>query len=827
VASLLLDEARARFDLLTVTAYDVTLDLREEDTFASRTVIDLVSRGGQTFLDLKALALHVIRLNGAALPVDAWADGRYPLALPAGEHRIEVEATMGFRNDGEGLHRAVDPADGRTYVYQMSFMSAAPSVFACFDQPDLKAPYTLHVTAPPDWLVVANAAGTQVAPGQWEFARSEPLSTYFVTLLGGPYHRVADEHDGIPLGFLCKGSTARALEADAEELFTLTRQCFDEFHRLFGIRYPFGKYDQAFVPDFNASAMENPGCVTFREGHLFTTSVPRGLRVQRATTIAHEMAHQWFGNLVSPKWWDDLWLNEAFAEYMGNRVTAEVTEFSEALAWASTTRKNWGLTADSRPSTHPVAGTGAVDADAALQDFDGIAYAKGQAVLTQLAQRIGDEVFFGGVRDHFTRHSFGNATMHDLFDAWERAGAGDLDAWADAWLRTAGLDRVELVRPVDGAAAVLVRTSPDGRPSLRAQAFDIAVWDGADWRTTEVSLDADHVPVDLPADAPVVLDAHDTAWADLTIDHVTAERLIDLMPRTTDPLLRGTIWTTIRNGVHHARLDPARAVDLLTAGIPSEEHDFALTALGTWAGDDGEGTHHTVHLKLLAVVADRESAQRRLYDAFVARATSARPGSELQLAAAQAAILSAPEPEPLRALLAGEWLPGLLLDSGLRWRALKRLASLGATDLDELDKAIAEDSDAKSQLAHAWCRARLPEADAKAWAWQRFTGEVKASNYEIEAIGSGMWQTGRDDLLAPYGVRYFEELPATTEVREGWVLGDAARFFYPITLTTEDTLRRTDALIAAPGLNPTLRRVLVDAGDEVRRRLDCLQEYAR
>jgi aminopeptidase N len=826
VPSLLLTEARARFDLLDITAYDVTLDLRGEETFPSRTVIDLVSRGGATFVDLKARELRSITLDGAPLPVDRWADGRYPLDLASGEHRLEVDALMGFRNDGEGLHRAVDPADGSAYVYQMSFMSAAPSVLACFDQPDLKAPYTLHVTAPSNWTVVANAAGAQVEPGSWDFEQSQPLSTYFVTLVGGPYHRITALHDGIPLGLLCRESMARALDADADELFTMTGQCFDEFHRLFGVRYPFGKYDQAFVPDFNALAMENPGCVTFRDSLLFTNRVPRAMRIQRATTVAHEMAHQWFGNLVSPRWWDDLWLNEAFAEYMGNRVTAEVTEFTEALAWASMTRKNWGLTSDSRPSTHPVAGNGAVDADTALQDFDGISYIKGQSVLTQLADRIGDDVFFAGVRDHFERHRFGNATMQDLFGSWERAGSGELGSFTDTWLRSAGIDRIGLVRPDVGREGRLVRTSPDGSPSRRTHAFAVARWDGVSWQLADVEVDADDVPFEVEPEAPVLLDAHGTGWADLTLDDLTAARLPDLMARTKDALLRGTVWTTVRNGVHHARLDPARAVDILVAGIPSEEHDFALSSLGGWAGDDGEGTHNSVHLKLLPVVADSLSARQRLHEAFLARAVSAPPGSELQLAAALGAVTNATRPDPLRALLAGDWLPGLAVDSGLRWQAFKRLASLGATDLDELDKALSEDNDAQTQLAHAWCRARLPDADAKAWAWQRFTGEVAASNYEIGAIGGGMWQTGREDLLAPYAVRYFDELPGTTAVREGWLLGDAARFFFPITLTTEDTLRRTEHALAEPTLNPTLRRVLVDAGDEVGRRLACIRRYS-
>jgi aminopeptidase N len=618
---------------------------------------------------------------------------------------------------------------------------------------------------------------------------------------------------------------ADALDADADELFTMTRQCFDRFHELFGIRYPFGKYDQAFVPDFNAAAMENPGCVTFREGLLFTTRVPRALRVQRATTVAHEMAHQWFGNLVSPKWWDDLWLNEAFAEYMGNRVTAEATEYDEALVWAITTRKNWGLTADARPSTHPVAGTGALDADAALQDFDGISYAKGHAVLTQLANRIGDDVFFGGVREHFARNRFGNATMRDLFEAWERAGAGELDSWTTSWLRTAGVDRFDVVRPDGPAEGALLRTPPAGGTSDRTQSFDVARWDGSGWALSPVTVEHDRTALDVDATSPVVLDAGATAWADLTIDEVTARALPELMPQVHDPLLRASIWTTVRNGVQHARLDPSRAVDIIAAGVPEEQHDFTLTALGVWTGDDGEGTHNSVHQKLLPRMHDRAAAAGRLFAAYRERAESAPPGSGLQIAAAQAAILCAPDPAPLRAALTGDWLPGLEPDSGLRWRLLKRLTSLGDTDLDELDKVLADETDAKTQLAHAWCHARLADPEAKAWAWQRFTGEVPATNYEIEAIGSGVWQTGRDDLLAPYADRYFDEVAGTTAVREGWVLADAAVFFYPITIVTEETLHRTEALVADPALNPTLRRKLVDAGDEVRRRLETLRRY--
>jgi len=614
---------------------------------------------------------------------------------------------------------------------------------------------------------------------------------------------------------------SEALEADADQLFTTTRQCFDRFHELFGIRYPFGKYDQAFVPDFNALAMENPGCVTFREGLLFTSKVPRAQRLQRATTIAHEMAHQWFGNLVSPKWWDDLWLNEAFAEYMGNRVTAEVTEFSDALLWAAVDRKNWGLAADSRPSTHPVAGTGAVDADAALQDFDGISYSKGHAVLTQLATKVGDEVFFAGVRDHFAKHAFGNAAMKDLFNAWERAGAGDLTSWTDSWLRTAGLDRIE----VDRSTGTLVRTPPPADPADRVHALGLATWNGATWVRSQVEVASPRTPVELADGAPVVLDPDGAAWADLTFDEVTAAALPGLLGALTDPNLRATVWITARNAVRQGTLDPALAVELLSAGIPDEELDAALSALGTWVGDDGNGARGVVHEKLLPVLADPDAARTRLHQAFLARTETAPPGSDLQFAAATGAIRTGVDVDWLRSLLGGDLWPGIELDSGLRWKVLQRLTSLAAVDLDLLDRELAADRDAKTEIAHAWCHARLPEAEAKEWAWQRFTGEATGTNYEIEAIGTGFWQTGRDDLVAPYVDRYFDELPSTTAVRAGWGLADAALFFYPITVLAERVLKRTDDLVSTAGLNPSIRRVLVDAGDELRCRLRTRERF--
>ncbi|HET9501106.1 MAG TPA: aminopeptidase N [Marmoricola sp.] len=813
--SLQRSEAIERFDLLSPTSYDVTLDLAvDAGTFTSRTRLAFRSGSGDSFLDLKPVRLDRIRLDGTDLDVDLLGDGRFPLHLDAGDHLLEVDAVMPFRNDGEGLHRASDPVDGRDYVYGMSFMSAAPSIFACFDQPDLKAPYTLHVTAPPDWLVLGNAAGEQVEPGRWELERSQPLSTYFVTLVAGPYHHLRDEHDGIPLGLLCRHSLAEALDRDADELFTLTRQSFDELHRLFGIRYPFGKYDQAFVPEFNAGAMENPGLVTFRDPLLFTNRASHSERVQRATTLAHEMAHQWFGNLTTPKWWDDLWLNEAFAEYIGNRVTAGATRYDDAQAWASITRKVWGLTADARPTTHPVAGNGAVDADAALQDFDGISYAKGHVLLAQLASRVGDRVFFDGVRDHFERHRFGNATMTDLFGSWEQAGAGDLRRWADQWLRTAGLDRLS----VDPDGAGVRREVPAEHPADRSHALTVATWDGAGWHRSAVVTSGDLTPLDA-GDRPVLLDADDTTWAGLDLDEATARELPRLLPDITDTTLRTVVWNTVVHAVQEGRLSPALAAEIVAAGVPDETQDPVLHMMAGWASYDGEGNKALVHRKLLPVVPDEHAARGRLHGAFSARATTAEAGSELQLSAFRGAVATSSDVDALRGHLTGDAPPGIELDHDLRWRVLKRLTTLGATDLGTLDGELAAADTAETRLAHHWCHARLADPDAKAWAWRHFTGATAASNYELQAVGSGMWDRHQAALLAPYAERYFDDVPGTAKVRAGWVLADAALFFYPMTAMAPETLARTDAVAGDPRLDASLRRTLLDCGDDLRKRL--------
>src|ERR1022692_925417 len=446
--SLTRDEAARRAAAIHVTAYELDFDLTIGDQIfrsVSRIRFAVTAEAAATFIDIRPDRLVRVTLDGQELEPARVDDGRMALAgLPPGPHELVVVADMAYTNTSQGLHRFTDPADGETYVYSALFLDQASRAYACFDQPDLKAPFTVTMSVDPRWVAVSNGAGTQVSPGRWEFAATEPLATYFTVVAAGPYHRVESVHDGIPLAVYGRASLAAHLDAQAPEMLAITAACFDRYHELFGVRYPFGKYDQAFVPEFSAGAMENPGCVTFRDEFIFTSAVTDAEREHRAVVIAHEMAHMWFGDLVTMRWWDDLWLNESFANYLGYRVTAEATEFTGAWTEFAVGEKAWGYAADQRSSSHPVAPETVATAADALLNFDGISYAKGASVLRQLVAWLGDDAFLAGLRAHIRAHAFGNATLANLLAALGAASGRDLADWAWVWLRTAG---VSTLRP--------------------------------------------------------------------------------------------------------------------------------------------------------------------------------------------------------------------------------------------------------------------------------------------------------------------------------------------------------------------------------------------
>ncbi len=584
-------EAGARSALIDVTGYRVELDLAQgATTFESSSTVRFTCAepGGSTFLDVKPQRLHRASLNGVEIDGAAFDGQRIALTGLAADNEVVVTATMSYSNDGQGLHRAVDPADDQHYVYGHSFLDAAPRVFACFDQPDLKAPYSVSVTAPPEWVVLGNGAARRTGEGTWVLATTKPLATYFFTVCAGPYVSVRAEHDGIPLGIHARASLREPLERQAEQILTVTRQSFDYYHSLFGIRYPFGEYHQVFVPEFNAGAMENPGCVTLRDQYVFRGATTHDEVLTRSSTISHEMAHMWFGDLVTMQWWDDLWLNESFAEYMSHRTLCEATEFTDAWVDSSMARKPWGYGAERMPSTHPVAGSPAPDAQSALQNFDGISYAKGSATLVQLIEHIGDGAFIGGVSDYLRSHAYGNASLEDFMGAMERSSGKDLKGWADAWLRTAGLDAIWVETASDQGmltSATIHRIPPSAYPADRPHSFDVA---GFSYGTEvfRVVTMVDRNETFLPelqgkqAANMIIPNAADLTWANIKLDVSTvaaAPAELSLVPQAQ---ARAVVWTALIDGVALAEIDPRHLLAVLATSWAEESNQSIINRVG-------------------------------------------------------------------------------------------------------------------------------------------------------------------------------------------------------------------------------------------------------
>jgi aminopeptidase N len=812
--NLTVDEARGRAASLRVSHYQISLDLDSGDTtFGSVSQVTFESLDGKpTFFEVVAEQLHSVELNGEILDSAPLRDGRFPLQPVAGANVLTVRATMAYSHDGEGLHRTVDPEDGQAYVYAMTFLDAAPRVFACFDQPDLKAEVSLRAQVPDGWTVVGNGRASRqdaVETGDgawWALTDTLPLATYFVTLVAGPYHSITREHDGITLGLHCRQSLAAHLDKDAEELFTLTGQCFDEYHRLFGIRYPFGDYHQVFVPEFNAGAMENPGCVTFSDDMVFRAQATDSQRSVRANIVAHEMAHQWFGDLVTMRWWDDLWLNESFADYMGHRVCVDATSFTDNWLLFALNNKAWGLDADQRSSTHPVAGNGSPDAHAALTNFDGISYSKGCVSLRQLNNYLGDAAFLGGIVDHLTTHSYGNATLADLIASWERASGKDLSGWTHAWLRTSGVDTLSVRQ---GSPTTVERSNGAPEDVSRTHAINVTSYDAAGVPATVpvvVTQPSTEVPLDSSAAGTLVLpDSEDESWAKIRLDPAARELLPTLLPRIANPVSRAVIWGALRDDLLDARLAPDSYVDVVCTALPHEADDLVLgrvlaeTATRT-------GTY-------LTTAGQRNRLQSLMHQLL----QSAGPGSNRQLVVSRQLLRVSTEVELLWSWLDGHAPEGLLVDSDMRWRVLEQLCVLGAAGRDDIRREQTTDPSSQGALAALRCSAALPTVDGKRATWERIIGDPEISNHDLYALCDSFFRASQENLVRPYVARFFTDLPATVNLRTGWVLQLSCTAAYPEFAATDEVLELADATLARTDLDEFVRRAISDGTDDLRR----------
>jgi aminopeptidase N len=829
------DEAVERARLLSVESYDVELDLTDgsgekpgETTFRSRTTARFrcSEPGASTHLDLTASALRSATLNGQ--PVTDFDGNRLQLTDLAEDNELVVDADCFYMRTGEGLHRFVDPVDGSVYLYSQFETFEAHRVYACFDQPDLKAVFRLTVRAPRDWVVISNGAvlerPEQDEPGTWRFVETPRMSTYITAVVAGPYHSVHDQHDGIDLALYCRASLAEFLDPD--ELFTVTRQGFDFFHRVFGYRYPFGKYDQLFVPEFNAGAMENAGAVTFLEDYVFRSKVTDAAYERRAETVLHEMAHMWFGNLVTMRWWDDLWLNESFATYASVLAQVEATRFTNGWTTFANTEKTWAYRQDQLPSTHPVAAD-IRDIEDVKVNFDGITYAKGASVLKQLVAWVGQDAFLAGLRSYFQEHEFGNTVLADLLSQLEEASGRDLTAWSAEWLETAGCNtlRASFDTGPDGTftSFSVLQEAPADHPTLRSHRVAVGLYDMVDGklvRTHREELDVVAAKTEVPGllgrrqPALVLVNDDDLTFAKIRLDPLSLTTLVDHVGDFADALPRALCWAAAWDMTRDAEMPARDYVALVQHGIRGESDIGVVQSLLRQAQSA---------LTLFADPAWAPTGRRALAGSARDAVAAAEPGSDLQLAWVRALGSLASSEEHLdflQGLLAGTTdLPGLSVDTELRWHLLHRLVVVGRAGTDEIEAELAQDPTAAGQRHAAACRAARPVAEAKAQAWHDLVDSDELPNAMVAAVIGGFGQPEQTELVSPYVEPYFEALERlwaerTAEIAQNLVVG-----LYPTVLVSPAVVERTDTYLAEHDVPPALRRLLLEGRDGVVRAL--------
>ncbi|MEU6654369.1 aminopeptidase N [Streptomyces sp. NPDC046900] len=850
------DEAQERAALLSVDGYDVSLDLRSAvgeapggadggpRTFRSVTTIRFrcAEPGATSFADLIAPSVTAVSLNGKDLdPGDVFDGTRIRLEDLAAENELIVDAQCAYSRTGEGMHRFVDPEDGEVYLYTQYEPADSRRVFANFEQPDLKAPFRFEVRAPEEWTVWSNGAGER-HDGVWRFAETKPISTYITCVVAGPYHYVTDSYsrtfdDGtkleIPLGAMCRKGLARHFDAD--DVFLVTKQGLDFFHDHFDYPYPFGKYDQAFVPEYNLGAMENPGMVTFREEYIFRGKVTQASYERRANVILHEMAHMWFGDLVTMAWWDDLWLKESFADFMGSLSLVEATRFTNGWITFANNRKAWAYRADQLPSTHPVTADIRDLQDAKL-NFDGITYAKGASVLKQLVAYVGREAFLEGARRYFKRNAYGNTRLGDLLSVLEETSGRDMAAWSRSWLQTAGVNSLtpQVLLDEEGRVAELsvVQEAAESHPELRPHRVAVGLYRGEGdalvrYARAEVDVHGPRTVVGelAGAEAPelVLVNDDDLTYCKIRFDDTSLATLRDRLGSVTDPLARALCWSALWNLTRDALLLARDFIDLVLRFAGRESDIGVLQMLHNWANSA---------LTYYAAPDWRETGGRLLADGALSELRQAEPGSQHQLTWARFFAAVAHDEADLRLLLdllAGTTqIEGLDVDQELRWAFLEPLAAHGAADDSVLTAELARDDTASGKRHQVRCLAARPSVAVKAQAWAQVVESDALSNALVEATIAGFVQPSQRELLAPYTERYFAAIDRVWAERSIQIGMDVVRGLFPVFQDSPETLDAADAWLAAhEDAPPALRRLVLEARDDLARSLRAQARDAR
>ncbi|WP_316667426.1 aminopeptidase N [uncultured Propionibacterium sp.] len=858
-ANLTREEAAGRSAALSITSYEVTVDLtghgaasaqltEPEETFLSTSTVKFTSTATSTWIDLIADEIAVATLDGEPLDPVRFADSRLPLSLGDGEHELTITAICRYSHTGEGLHRFVDPADGDVYLYTQFETADARRMYACFEQPDLKATFQLTVRAPAGWVVKSNSPTPEpfgpdpIGAEIWDFAPTPRISTYVTALIAGQYHvdhgTVESAKGTLDADLVCRASMRPYL--DAERIRTTTQRGFEIYEKDFGRPYAFDKYDQLFVPEYNAGAMENAGAVTIRDEYLYRSKVTSAAYEARDNTILHELAHMWFGDLVTMRWWDDLWLNESFAEWSAYHCQERIADAHGGIdPWVSfaNARKAWAYTADQLPTTHPIAAD-MVDLEAVEQNFDGITYAKGASVLKQLVAYVGQDDFLTGVRQYLNDHAFANAQFSDLLDALGEISGKDLAEFSTQWLSTSGVNTLsnEIVTDEDGVitAFSVLQSAPADHGTLRTHHIAIGLYDaGADELVAGDSLEVDvHGPSTPIAalegrrrPALILLNDRDLSYAKVRLDEDSLATAIGRVGQITDPLARALVWNSAWDMTRDAQMTAADYIAMVIEGAGKESDMTAVTT---------QLTRALTAATAYTAPAQREANNGALVAGVAAQLKETVPGSEHQLAfadALMAAVNNAQGAGLIAGWLNGEELPlGLAIDQDRRWAILTSLARLGVIDEERIEVETAIDQTISGAERAAGARSAMADADAKARAWELATATRGVPNATHLHICRQFMQYGQDELLAGYVEKYLqaaEEISARAGIwaDQGHAASSAVlTWLWPAPLVTRELIAGLDEWADSADLTEAVRRTISERRDAALRAL-AAQEY--
>ena len=830
-------EAQQRANHLSVQSYQVSLDLTAGDeNFTSETIVKFSCNkpGYESFIDAVGKSVTSATLNGQVVDTSNYDGESIFLKNLAADNELIIKMSTPYSNTGEGLQRSVDPVDNEVYLYSQGETAFIRKMYPCFDQPDLKATFTLTAIAPKHWSVISNSpvaekvdlAGDKT---QWQFKPTPRISTYITALIAGPYYSVSDTYVGkksVPLGIYCRKSLAQHL--DPEDIFLITKQGFAYFEDVFGLEYPFEKYDQIAVVDFNWGAMENAGAVTFLERLLvFRSKVTERMYNARANTILHEMAHMWFGNMVTMKWWDDLWLNESFAEWSSYLAMVEATRFKNSWTGFNQERKNWAYRQDQLSSTHPIV-TDMADIDTVAGNFDGISYAKGASVLQQLVVHVGRDNFIAGLQKYFTKHAFANTTLDDLLVELTQASGKDLTNWVSIWLQSAGVNTLrpslEIENNIYKSVSVIQEapTMPVGSTQLRPHRLAVGLYDlnGENItlrKSVELDVAGDKTVVTELAGEKVadllLINDRDLSYAKIRFDQRSITTLKAHLGKITDSLTRALCWSAAWDMLRDAEISASDFIEIALTGLSGEDDIATVTTIGSQLA---------TAVEIYSAPNKRDSARLRVGNAYEKMLQAAEAGSDLQLQFARnftSFASSAEHNDLIKELLDGK-LTGLKVDADLRWAFVIALAERGLMDKEELSAQLLKDNTLNGQLSYASALAARPTADAKEETWKSITTE-DISTSQREAKLAGFMRALHRPLLSAYVDPYFDLLLSIWGKKSYEVASSFVSGMYPIYITNQSTLDKTINWLNTTGKDGQagLRRLVSESRDSLSRAL--------